>query len=534
VGGVSVSGDRAQIRMEGSSLVIESKPGSNATVVRDGERSFQADKLRYDWLSRDGYAMGISDPLHGIYYFSMEDLKPVPTTEKFPESPFEFRKTGESPLLIKGSRIVLEPGVEMVFNDAEIIIAGKRRLSLPVFVFSIGGARAGDPRYVGIGPKGVLLDLPYTFAAGPNGIAQARLKYNAPEGLYGSYVAGWAVDLLSRYASRGTMDGTVELSRVTSPDRGFSWTHNQILSPSLQGYVSLDTRAPSGSDSRYTLANLALNYGAKPFTMALSAFGSDSNVTTGNIRLSIQSRPKPLTKGLFWNVGADAGWSWYPSTVVDPADITKTVTTVKDRNDTGVSARLSLPSYKVARTGAINASGSAGVSWSGGETSQTLAGSVGYAQPFLKSGQLRLTYNYSDLNQGPTQIVYTDPVSGEPAIFFLNTVETQTVTTSVTYGKRGWNAGAYGTYGIDQKNWNARLGAQYAIARDWTLRGSLGYFQQRLFLFVGDGSEPETVAYNQTSWQIRLDRALGERALSLVYDSFNNRVYFEYVPGRLF
>jgi hypothetical protein len=533
-GGVRITGDRAQIILAAGSAIVESRPGSNGTEVRDGSRAFRADRVRYDWASRDGYAMGITDPVRGMHYFSAEDLKPVPTSERFIVSPFETRTTGDSPLLIRGARLVLEPGVEMVFNRADIILGGKRRFSLPVFVFPIGPARQGDPRYIGVGPEGPLLDLPYTFAAGARGVAQARLKYNAPEGLYGSYVSGWALDLLSRYSLGGATDGTLELNRVTSTDRGFTWTHNQSFSPSLQGYVSLDTRASTGLSTRYTLANASLNYRARPYTVSLSAFGSDVNVTTGTVRLALQTRPRRLNSFLSWNAGADLASTWYLSTKVNPDDPAETLSEVRRRETTGLSARLSTPSLKLAPGATLNATAGAGVSWSGSRTKQTVTGSVGYSQALARGAQLRVNYNYSDLDQGPTQILYNDPVTNEPRVFYLDTVEKQTVSTSLSYGAGAWSGGVFATHGIDQASWSGRLTSQYRFGRDWSLQGSYGYFRQQVYVFDGAGTEPVRQTFSQTSWQVRLERALGERALAVVYDTYNRKVYLEYVPGRLF
>lgn len=534
VGAVGITGDRAQIILSAGAAIVESRPGSNGTEVRDGARAFSADRVRYDWASRDGYAMGISDPIRGIHYFSAEDLKPVPTRERFVVSPFEMRATGESPLIIRGARLVLEPNVEMVFSRADIVLAGKRRFSLPVFVFPIGPARQGDPRYVGVGPEGPLLDIPYTFAAGAQGVAQARLKYNAPEGLYGSYVPGWALDLLSRYNAGGRADGTLELNRVTSTDRGFTWTHNQTFSPSLQGYVSLDTRANSGLSTRYTLANASLNYRARPYTVSLSAFGSDVNVTTGTVRLALQTRPRRLNSLLSWSAAADVGETWYLSTKVNPDDPAETLSEVRRRETTGLSARLSTPSLKLAPGATLHATAGTGVSWSGSRTKQTVTGSVGYSQALARGAQLRVNYNYSDLDQGPTQILYNDPVTNEPRVFYLDTVEKQTVSTSLSYGAGAWSGGVFATHGIDQASWSGRLTSQYRFGRDWSLQGSYGYFRQQVYVFDGASTEPVRQTFSQTSWQVRLERALGERALALVYDTYNRKVYIEYVPGRLF
>jgi len=40
--------------------------------------------------------------------------------------------------------------------------------------------------------------------------------------------------------------------------------------------------------------------------------------------------------------------------------------------------------------------------------------------------------------------------------------------------------------------------------------------------------------YQQTNVQVRITRELGERALSLVYESYRNHVYLDYSPGRYF
>ena len=177
----------------------------------------------------------------------------------------------------------------------------------------------------------------------------------------------------------------------------------------------------------------------------------------------------------------------------------------------------------------MNASAGKGLLWSKGSTYQSTLATVRINRPIpaLKkgdaSGSFNLVYNFNDYGSRVEQ-------SGSSY-----TRQRQTMTASLTYAKGArWNWSAFGTYGFQDQSQNYRLNGTVRFAPNWSAHLNAGIFKQRYKIDDPEAGVFDVMNYQQTNVQVRITRELGERALSLVYESYRNHVYLDYSPGRYF
>jgi hypothetical protein len=435
-----------------------------------------------------------------------------------PIEEFQFAELVPSPLAIKASRIVYLPGKEIQFTNARILLNDRQTISVPYHVLPVDASGGEYAQYIGLGSRGILLDIPYYVAANPVATSQFRMKLNAPEGLYGAEVAGWALDWLTKYDLGTGTSGAVEISRITSPDWGLNWTHNQNFGEATRGYLSLDTRSSSGLFQRYTLLNLSLSHQAKEYSTSFTAFGSRTFLTTGDLDYSIQSTPKLLVAGFTWMVGGSVDRNWAASSFTDITNATVVASTTESLN-----GRIGAPTIHFRDGTTINSSIGQGLAFGSGTARRSTLGTVTAAKTLGKNGSANLVYNYNDFGYRSS-----DSASVLQA-------ERQTVTASLMYAQTPkWNAAAFATLGVDQHSRNLRISGQYYISKLWWATVDAGYFHQGLAVL-----DPIQNTINQTSFQAinlqaKITRIVGERSLSLIYSTYNHRIYLDYVPGKYY
>lgn len=529
VGAVRIKADRAQIDLEKNVIIAEGKPGAASLSITSAGKTLQVDRARYNWSALSGVLSGTQEPVRGVYNLNGITMEVTKSAEPPPPDTFTIRDLEASMYSVRASRIVLVPGKEIQFQGARILLNGKRKLSLPYHVASLSEAGLGDPQYIGIGPEGPLLDIPYYVVVGPEGSSQFRLKYNAPEGLYGANVAGWALDLVNRYKVANEMDGSASLTRMTSKDWGLYWTHNQRMGDRTKAYVNLDTRSGDGLSRRYTLGNFALYHTGRGYSTTLTGYGARAVVTTGDLRVSLSSAGRPIVKGLTWSVGATAASGRRQIIEQDPDNPDTTRIGTAWTSSQGVNTRLTASSVNLGGGFTMNASAGKGLLWSKGSTYQSTLATVRINRPIpaLKkgdaSGSFNLVYNFNDYGSRVEQ-------SGSSY-----TRQRQTMTASLTYAKGArWNWSAFGTYGFQDQSQNYRLNGTVRFAPNWSAHLNAGIFKQRYKIDDPEAGVFDVMNYQQTNVQVRITRELGERALSLVYESYRNHVYLDYSPGRYF
>jgi hypothetical protein len=520
VGNMRIRADRAQLNFIRGRIIAQGAPGESTLTISSGDKSFTVDRLYYNWDSRTGYVSGLKEPTRGLYAFDGRGMA-VDKIQTAPIDTFTLQELVPSPLSVKAERVVYLPGQEMQFTHAQIILNGKKRLSLPYHVMPVGQAQIGQAQYVGLGARGPLLDLPYYIAAGTLGSSQLRLKYNAPEGLYGATVPGWALDLIGKYNLGHDTEGNLQLTRVTSPDWGLTWSHNQDFGDGTRGYFNVDTRSGFGFNKRYSLGNFTVTKQARKYSLNLTGFAADVAYTTGNVALSAQTAARPLGGGFSWSTGAQVSRLWSVVPVTDPKP--EEPTTLRDVVDTqGVNARIAAPVLNVAG-GRLTASVGQGLTYVDGSARRSTLGTVGLVRPFGRRGSFNLTYNYNDFGQSAPK--------GR-----LIGLDKQTVTASLNYGEYPrWSTSAYATFGLDRHSRNVRLSTTYNFDRLWSLNVNAGLFSQ--VLDIRDLQNPDIITrndYGVSDIEIRINRVIGERALALVYESYRHKVYLDYTPGVYF
>lgn len=518
IGNLQITAERAQVSLDRSTVVAESQFGASALIVKLGMKSIAVDRFHYDWTSRVGMASGLNDPVRGIFDYNGYTGELKKSSGYAPPDEFQLAELVPSPLAIKASRIVYIPGTEIQFTRAEILLNNKHTISLPYHVIPVDSSSLEYAQYIGLGSRGFLLDIPYYLAANPIATSQFRVKLNAPEGLYGANVAGWALDWITKYDVGGGTNGSVALSRITSPDWGLSWSHNQDFDANTRGYFNLDTRSSSGVFQRYSLGNVSISHQAKDYSTTFTAFGSHTSLTTGDVDLSISSAPKPLPSGFSWTVGGSAARNWTASSFTDVANATVIKTTTE-----AVNVRLGAPTINLRDGIAINSSIGQGLTFGTGTARHSTLGTITANRMLGKGGSASLVYNYSDYGYRSTD---------SAAIL---QPEKQTITASLSYAKPPkWNANAFATIGVDQHSRNLRISGQYYISKVWWATLNAGYFQQGLSV-----RDPILDIINQTNFQAvnveaKITRIVGERSLSLVYSTYQHKLYLDYVPGRYY
>lgn len=520
IGDMRIRADRAQLNFLRGRIIAQGAPGQSTLTITRGDKTIQADRLFYTWDSRTGFVSGLTEPVRGLFTFGGRDMTLTPASVA-PLDTFTLQELVPSPLAVKSDRVVYLPGQEMQFTHAQIMLNGKTRLTLPYHVIPVGQGRRGQAQYIGLGTRGPLLDLPYYLKAGTLGSSQLRLKYNAPEGLYGATVPNWALDVISRYNFHGGSEGDLQLTRVTSPDWGVTWSHNQDFGGSTRGYFNLDTRSGNGLSRRYTLGNFNITGRGKEFTTNAVGFIADVDRTTGSLAFGVQSRARPLPAGFSWSAGTQAARLWTHVRTTDPVS-GNPVTEAKTIDTQGVNLQLGAPVLEVVG-GRVTASLGQGLTFVDGHARRSMLGTVGFVRPFGREGNLSMTYNYNDFGQSAT----TSQAIG---------LERQTVTTSFTYSHfPRWSLAAYGTMGLDRHSRNFRISTTYNFDSLWSLSVNAGYFSQVLSL--QDLQDPDIFnrrRFGNTDLEVRLNRVLGERALALVYESYRHKIYLDYTPGTYF
>lgn len=520
VGGLRIRADRAQVDLMRNTVVAQGPPGEGALTISGGDVTLSADRLHYKWDARMGYLSGLSEPLRGLYSFEGATLTPALFTGQLAPETFFLRDLVPSPLSVRASRIVYLPGEEIQFTGAQIMLNGKRRFGLPIHVMPVGPGRMGQAQYIGVGPRGPLLDLPYYLAAGQKGTSQLRLKYNAPEGLYGATVPGMSLDLIGKYDLGGATEGSLQLTRVTSPDWGLTWAHNQTFGRNTRGYVNLDTRSGNGFSNRYAIGQTNLWHRGKGFSLSLNGTASRFLHDNANLAATVQTTAKPLPYGFSWTTGAQVSRRWVSASRVN-AEGTGTEVVHETSDTQGVNARLNAPPTMLAGL-RFTASIGPGLTLTDGTMRQSLLGTVGATRTLGRRGNLNLTYNYHDYGLSQARGAFAG-------------YDKQTLTGNITYGQRQrWSVSAFATFGLEQNSRNMRLSANYTLSDQWHLGAAAGYFRQVLAL--RDPLDPETYLrdhYGATNFEFRVTRNLGERALSLVYDNYRKKVYLDYMPGAL-
>jgi hypothetical protein len=521
IGDLHIRADRAQFNFLRGRIIAQGAPGGSTLTITQGDRSYAVDRLYYNWESRTGYVSGLKEPARGLFAFESRGMTLTPAPSA-PIDTFTLQELTPSPLAIKSDRVVYLPGQEMQFTHAQIMLNGKSRITLPYHVMPVGPSKLGQAQYIGLGYRGPLLDIPYYVAAGTLGSSQLRLKYNAPEGLYGATVPGWALDLIGKYNFGRDTEGNVQLTRVTSPDWGLTWVHNQNFGADTRGYFNVDTRSGLGLGQRYSLGNFTVTKQAPKYSLNLTGFAAKvQDNPAGNVSVGLQSAARPLGGGFSWNMGVQASKLWSSVTSTDP--VSGEATTQRQTIDSqGVNARLAAPAMHV--LGArLTASVGQGITLSDGHARHSQLGTIGLIRPIGRQGSFNLTYNYNDFGQAASN---RDIIG----------IERQTLTTSLTYARYPrWSASAYATMGLDRHSQNVRLNTTYNFDRLWSMNVNAGYFSQ--VLSIRDLTDPEL--FNRTDFgvtdvEVRINRIIGERALALVYESYRNRIYLDYTPGRYF
>jgi len=520
IGDVRIRADRAQLNFTRNRIIAQGVPGGSTLTVSNGDITYSVDRLYYSWDGRSGYLSGLTEPVRGLYAFSSRDM----TLNRIATAPVEtflLQELVPSPLAIKADRVVYLPGQEMQFTHAQIMLNGKSRLTLPYHVMPMGPSKVGQAQYIGLSSRGPLLDLPYYVKAGTRGTSQLRLKYNAPEGLYGAIVPNWALDLITRYDFGHDTDGSLQLTRITSPDWGLTWSHDQDFGDRTRAYFNVDTRSGYGLSRRYSLGNFNVTHAAKEFTLSATGSGAKADRASGSLALGLQSRSRPLPGGFAWSAGTQVSRLWTSVTTKDP-ETEESTTTARQVDTQGVNARLAAPALSFAGA-RVTASMGQGVTFVDGHARRSMLGTVGLVRRFGRQGAFNLTYNYNDFGQS---------ASSSHSLG----LERQTVTASLNYARYPrWSTSAYATLGLDRHSQNVRFNATYNFDRLWSLDVNAGYFSQTLTLQdIQDPTLFDRRHFGVTDVEVRINRIIGERALSLVYETYRNRIYLDYTPGRYF
>lgn len=341
LGAVEVFCSSAQIDLRRNMLKAVSPVGGDPLVISSGKTSWRGRGLWYDWVRRAGAIRGfesLSEDIPESFAFVGPPLVRLPSGDIQP-SEFEFRDLEETELWIVCRWAAIFPGQRIHFRSAEIRPGGERLLKLKYHSLPLGETGDED-QYLGLGPSGIALDIPYYFSLSDRSASSVRLGLNQREGSFGAVKGGLGIDLRHRVFIGDRGEEVVNLSRVTSRDWGVWWRHSRQWSSSLS--TSAFVEYPSHRD---LFATGNLDWDSPGYSGFLNLSASILR-ETGSIYfgdLALQTHPRRIgSSRFFYSFLSGTGWSGGPS--------------VRDEISQSLSVRISMLPLTLGKKSSLSAS----------------------------------------------------------------------------------------------------------------------------------------------------------------------------------
>jgi len=382
LGAVEVSCSSAQIDLRRNMLKAVSPVGSEPLVISSGNTSWRGRGLWYDWVRRTGAIRGVEPPSEDVpesFAFVGPPFVRLPSGDIQPFE-FEFRDLEEeTELWIVCRWAAIFPGQRIHFRSAEIRPGGERLLRLRYHSLPLGETGDED-QYLGLGPSGIALDIPYYFSLSDRSASSVRLGLNQREGSFGAVKGGLGIDLRHRIFVGDRGEEVVNLSRITSGDWGLWWRHTRQWSGTLS--TSAFVEYPSHRDL-FATGNLDwdspgysgfLNLSANILKEAGSSYFGD---------LALQTHPRRIgASRFFYSFLSGTGWSGGPG--------------VRDEIRQSLSVRISMPSLPLGKKSSLSASVTGGRVITGFRRGAKVDAVVSLSHRFAPTVFASVSYTLSD------------------------------------------------------------------------------------------------------------------------------------------
>ncbi|MGC8833490.1 MAG: Ig-like domain-containing protein [Armatimonadota bacterium] len=381
LGAVEVFCSSAQIDLGRNMLKAVSPVGGDPLVISSGKTSWRGRGLWYDWVRRAGAIRGfeaLSEDIPESFAFVGPPLVRLPSGDIQP-SEFEFRDLEETELWIVCRWAAIFPGQRIHFRSAEIRPGGERLLKLRYHSLPLGETGDED-QYLGLGPSGIALDIPYYFSLSDRSASSVRLGLNQREGSFGAVKGGLGIDLRHRIFVGDRGEEVVNLSRITSRDWGVWWRHSRQWSSSLS--TSAFVEYPSHRDL-FATGNLDWDSPGYSGFLNLSAsiLKEAGSIYFGD--LALQTHPRRMgASRFFYSFLSGTGWSGGPG--------------VRDEIRQSLSVRISMSPLTLGKKSSLSASVTGGRVITGIRRGAKVDAVVSLSHRFAPTVFASMSYTLSD------------------------------------------------------------------------------------------------------------------------------------------
>lgn len=290
---------------------------STPMVIRSHGKTVKATRLYVNFTYNTAAALVQND--NGtitLVNFTPDEFVMHPAPSLQPQDAFAAEDNEGSQVLLRGRRMDLYPGNEIDCAGAALFVRGKHIFSLPFYRLALNPFSPDADQYVSLdSATGVGVNIPFYYMLNNRGRGSIRIQHQEQAGYFGTNTqSGWSLGIKQDYGQMGltggqsaVSGGTVTLDRLTSPDWGLSWRHNQRLGQAglFNTYVySPDHRGFTGNISMYEPVH---NVGLSLTTFANHQPGLDTATSLATADLPQQSI---LKHRVFLNFSASLGMQY--------------------------------------------------------------------------------------------------------------------------------------------------------------------------------------------------------------------------------
>jgi hypothetical protein len=500
--GLEITADSASMDLTSMELRAQSLSTELVSVTHLGQ-TVKVRRLYVNFNSGSGMALapsaagGIETETFSLAHFELTPLKGPAI-----DTAFDTQDISGSALTVRARQMLVYPGAEIRCSGASIIVSGKPVLSLPFYRLSLNPENPAVDQYVSYDSyAGLGINIPFYYMLNDHGMGSLRLEHQERTGFFGTDAqGGWSLNLLQAYGSAaagsgygGGTGGTLGLDRITSPDWGLTWRHNQRFGAAglINGYIY-------SPDHKGVTANLGLSMPYHGLGLSLTTFGNhQSGVDSLSSQFVVDLPQRSLLhQRVRYNVAASVGTNFLQTKL-------GTLNSSSFNWVPGLAANFYLSPWTLDKKTSVTPSVSARyfLPPSGGyqstNTGITLAHQIG------STGSMGLTYNWS--SQGAT--------NGIPA--FSNQLLSAYLYDQIGYRLR---LTANPSYDLTGHSLYATGAMNLTITPVWSLDM--------------EGQLASGGAYGLNDWQIGVARALFGRYLRLFYQASTHKIRLEVTSGQ--
>lgn len=279
-----------------------------------GEEKQTFSHLALNLISLDGIGERTEEekPVHIRLHGPTATPEVLPTNQA-PPTPYPSTWTqawtlqdlSDAAVTVVARSVQVEPNVRLQFRRATFYVDGKKTVTLPFHVMSLGQQTVFDEQVIGLSPQGITVDFPLYYDVRPEAVGTLRVRRNARVGnsAYSQRI-GWSFDAVQAYNGPRSTVGQVELTGLSRPDWGLAMRHAQRLGNNVSGNASVqfpnhrDILFGSNVTRRYNLFNLNLTGSGSRYSGVLDPLTLERGKSSGDFRglAIVETHDKPIGK----------------------------------------------------------------------------------------------------------------------------------------------------------------------------------------------------------------------------------------------